>query len=118
MHELLHIVGFQHEQTRSDRDDYVDVIFDNIVQQGSYHLNFNRHDTNNLVVYDYNSGNFLKFNNSAESGYAEIFGDSGNLEESDDFCDSGGFCHSRDFCDSESDDSVDSGGPCESDDFR
>ena len=55
MHEMLHIVGFQHEQSRSDRDDYVDVIFDNIVQQGSYHLNFNRHDTKNLVVYDYNS---------------------------------------------------------------
>ena len=55
MHELLHIVGFQHEQSRSDRDDYVDVVFDNIVQQGSYHLNFNRHDTNNLVVYDFNS---------------------------------------------------------------
>ena len=44
---------------------------------------------------------------TCESCDAEIFGDSGNLEESDDFCDSG-----------ESDDYVESGGPCESDDFR
>ena len=50
---------------------------------------------------------------TCESFDAEIFGDSGNLEESDDFCDSGGFCDSG-----ESDDYVESGGPCESDDFR
>ena len=56
---------------------------------------------------------------TCESCDAEIFGDSGNLEESDDFCDSGGFCDSDNFCDSgESDDYVESGGPCESDDFR
>ncbi|XP_061583985.1 high choriolytic enzyme 2-like [Cololabis saira] len=53
-HELNHALGFQHEQTRSDRDRYVRINWMNIIQKSAY--NFHKHDTNNLnTPYDYSS---------------------------------------------------------------
>ncbi|RXG57268.1 Zinc metalloproteinase nas-4 [Armadillidium vulgare] len=39
LHELYHCLGFLHEQSRPDRDDYVEIVWDNI-KEGSKH-NFN-----------------------------------------------------------------------------
>uniref|UniRef100_A0A668AEH0 Metalloendopeptidase n=1 Tax=Myripristis murdjan TaxID=586833 RepID=A0A668AEH0_9TELE len=53
-HEVLHALGFHHEHVRSDRDDYVRIIFRNI--QEDKKRNFRRVNTNNLnTPYDYNS---------------------------------------------------------------
>nr|XP_033778897.1 high choriolytic enzyme 1-like [Geotrypetes seraphini] len=53
-HELLHALGFHHEQNRSDRDGFVDIFFENIMP--GMESNFRKVNTNNLGTrYDYNS---------------------------------------------------------------
>ncbi|XP_071400321.1 low choriolytic enzyme-like isoform X2 [Centroberyx affinis] len=53
-HELLHALGFNHEQTRSDRDEHVRILLENVTP-GQEH-NFDRIATRNLgTPYDYGS---------------------------------------------------------------
>ena len=42
IHELGHLVGFWHEQTRPDRDHFIKVFWDNIIT--SQHLNFEKRE--------------------------------------------------------------------------
>lgn len=66
IHELGHAIGFQHEQTRPDRDTYVHVVTANI--QDGFEKNFRKIDMDtNGVPYDYDSlmhygKNFLSAN--------------------------------------------------------
>ncbi|XP_026333154.1 zinc metalloproteinase nas-4 [Hyposmocoma kahamanoa] len=57
IHELLHAIGFMHEQSRPERDDYVDIHYNNI-RSGSEN-NFQKADPKTAdgfgVAYDYNS---------------------------------------------------------------
>jgi hypothetical protein len=46
-HELGHTLGFWHEQSRPDRDDYVEVLYENI-QSGQLHNFGKRHSTISL----------------------------------------------------------------------
>uniref|UniRef100_A0A8B9FZI9 Meprin A subunit n=1 Tax=Amazona collaria TaxID=241587 RepID=A0A8B9FZI9_9PSIT len=56
-HEFLHALGFWHEQSRSDRDDYVSIIWERVLS-GREH-NFNKYDDKTSdslnVPYDYTS---------------------------------------------------------------
>uniref|UniRef100_A0A3B5PVQ6 Metalloendopeptidase n=1 Tax=Xiphophorus maculatus TaxID=8083 RepID=A0A3B5PVQ6_XIPMA len=53
-HELLHALGFNHEQCRSDRDQYIRILWENI--QSGLAYAFDKLDTLNLnTPYDYNS---------------------------------------------------------------
>ncbi|CAB1329837.1 unnamed protein product, partial [Coregonus sp. 'balchen'] len=53
-HELLHALGFNHEQTRSDRDSNVQILTQNIIPGKEF--NFRKINTINLgTPYDYNS---------------------------------------------------------------
>eukprot|EP00066_Takifugu_rubripes_P019607 XP_011608873.1 PREDICTED: high choriolytic enzyme 1-like [Takifugu rubripes] len=53
-HELMHALGFVHEQSRSDRDNYVTIVWKNIMADQLH--NFRKQVTNNLnSPYDYGS---------------------------------------------------------------
>ncbi|XP_050094471.1 zinc metalloproteinase nas-13-like [Anopheles aquasalis] len=56
-HEFLHALGFYHQQSASDRDDFVDIVWDNI-EEGKEH-NFNIYPSTTVtdfnVRYDYGS---------------------------------------------------------------
>ncbi|XP_061594316.1 high choriolytic enzyme 1-like [Cololabis saira] len=63
-HEVLHALGYHHEQNRSDRDSYVQILTQN-VDPGKEH-NFNKVQTNNLgTPYDFNS--VMHYSNTAFS---------------------------------------------------
>ncbi|XP_074046094.1 meprin A subunit alpha [Macrotis lagotis] len=56
-HEILHALGFYHEQSRSDRDDYVNIWWDEVIE--GYEHNFNTYNDSYITdlntPYDYES---------------------------------------------------------------
>ena len=53
IHEMLHAVGFHHEQSRTDRDDYVTINTANI--EAGFEDNFDKETTTILSAYDLTS---------------------------------------------------------------
>ncbi|KAK9753167.1 Astacin (Peptidase family M12A) [Popillia japonica] len=57
VHELMHALGFHHEQTRSERDEYVTILWENISSghEGNFVKSENGTTTGFGVEYDYGS---------------------------------------------------------------
>ncbi|XP_069830367.1 astacin-like metalloendopeptidase [Dendropsophus ebraccatus] len=53
-HELMHNLGFYHEHTRNDRDDYIDIMWDHIASGSASAFSLDHGDTQGLS-YDYMS---------------------------------------------------------------
>ncbi|CAH0699125.1 unnamed protein product [Spodoptera exigua] len=57
IHEIMHTLGFSHMQSTYDRDDYVDIVWENIIP--GHEANFVKHSNESVsdfgVPYDYHS---------------------------------------------------------------
>ncbi|XP_024909367.1 low choriolytic enzyme-like [Cynoglossus semilaevis] len=63
-HEILHALGFHHEHSRSDRDAFVKIQWNNIIDGKT--INFSKFNTiNHNISYDYNS--VMQYRNTAFS---------------------------------------------------
>ena len=65
MHELLHALGQGHEQSRSDRDQYVEMVYENI-QDGMAH-NFDISTTGSDTSQGYDIMSLMHYSSTAFS---------------------------------------------------
>lgn len=71
MHELLHTLGFYHQQSASNRDDYVLIVEENI-EEGMEH-NFKKYAENTVTDFgiEYDYGSILHYHSTAFSKNGE-----------------------------------------------
>ncbi|XP_067218288.1 meprin A subunit beta [Chanodichthys erythropterus] len=64
-HEFLHALGFWHEQSRSDRDDYVSIIWDRISEGKEHNFNIYNDTTSSAVNVPYDYGSMMHYSKKA-----------------------------------------------------
>jgi len=74
LHELLHSLGFWHEQSRPDRDQYVEIFWENIKQGEEYNFEKYTHQEADTLgfPYDYNSIMHYARTSGSKNGKATI----------------------------------------------
>jgi hypothetical protein len=55
LHEMGHVIGLWHEQSRSDRDTYVTVNYQNLIKGSRFNFDIVQDNVQNLTFYDYAS---------------------------------------------------------------
>ncbi|MGO9125626.1 MAG: choice-of-anchor D domain-containing protein [Terriglobales bacterium] len=55
LHEMGHVIGLWHEQSRSDRNTYVTVNYQNIIKGSRFNFDMIQDDVQNMTLYDYAS---------------------------------------------------------------
>lgn len=65
VHEFGHALGLWHEQSRNDRDQYVQIVWDNVIEE--YKHNFNQHLYNSADLGPYNYDSIMHYSTYAFS---------------------------------------------------
>ena len=69
IHEFLHALGFIHQQSAADRDDYVEIVWDNI-EIGKQN-NFIKHETSTSYGFPYDYASVMHYSDKAFSHNGE-----------------------------------------------
>ncbi|KAL2097266.1 hypothetical protein ACEWY4_006473 [Coilia grayii] len=64
-HEFLHALGFWHEQSRSDRDDYVTIMWDRISEGREHNFNTYNDTTSSSLNVPYDYGSMMHYSKNA-----------------------------------------------------
>nr|XP_061795493.1 meprin A subunit beta-like [Nerophis lumbriciformis] len=70
-HEFLHALGFWHEQSRADRDDYVQIMWDYISEGREHNFNIHNDTTSSSLGVPYDYGSMMHYSKGAFSKGSE-----------------------------------------------
>ena len=76
VHEFIHAFGFHHEQVRPDRDNYVEIIYENIPEDKAH--NFNLFTGSRTYGVEYDGFSVMHYSSTAFSNFS--FGNGNTIE--------------------------------------